>query len=225
MCATPAGWCCLQWASYVQASVHGSSNSLQASVHGNSSLLQASVHGNNRLALSHSLFALSAASVLGLLASWLGIWATLGCLTIAAGGIWATHGPLFSWPAEFLEPQAGALAFALMKSLGACGGFAGPLLVGVLAQAGAGFGGAMLLLAAVCTTTALVVAGAPGVGSGVEPSQLHACCSWRVAGFACPIRHRGLPMHSACMLVGLCYTAVLDACITAFRADARLLIP
>ena len=93
------------------------------------------------------------------LSHWLGLWPALGSLTLAAAGIWATHGPLFSWPAQFLEPRAGALAFALMKTLGALGGFSGPLAVGVLADEDGGFGGAMLLLAVVCGVTGAVVAG------------------------------------------------------------------
>lgn len=95
-----------------------------------------------------------------LLTAWLGMWPALIALTVAAGGVWATHGPLFSWPAAFLEQEAGALAFALMKTCGALGGFTGPLVVGLLAdKSGHGFAGAMLLLAVVCAGTAVAVAG------------------------------------------------------------------
>ena len=108
--------------------------------------------------------------LLPLLERRLGPWPSLVALAVAAGGVWATHGPLFSWPAAFLEPSAGALAFALMKTLGALGGFTGPFLVGLLADRGGGgaggFGGAMLLLAGVAGVTALVVAGALGPGLG-----------------------------------------------------------
>lgn len=98
--------------------------------------------------------------LLPLLQRWLGMFPALACLAAAAGGVWATHGPLFSWPAQFLEPQAGALAFALMKTCGALGGFVGPFLVGLLAdEEGGSFAGAMLLLAAVAASAALVLAG------------------------------------------------------------------
>ncbi|PSC74031.1 MFS transporter isoform A [Micractinium conductrix] len=68
-------------------------------------------------------------------------------LSAAAAGIWAVHGPFFSWPAALLDRQPAALAFALIKSGGAVGGFAGPLAVGAMADVLGGWGGAMLLLA------------------------------------------------------------------------------
>lgn len=78
-------------------------------------------------------------------------------LTAAAAGTWAVHGPFFSWPAALLEPKAAALGFALVKTGGALGGFAGPLLVGALADGLHGFSAAMLPLAGVAGACALLV--------------------------------------------------------------------
>ena len=114
-------------------------------------------------------------------------------LAVAAAGTWAVHGPFFSWPAALLEPQAAALGFALVKTGGALGGFAGPLLVGALADGLHGFSGAMLPLAGVAGACAVLVlreygggvrlrghAGRDGVGVGWSrvPSAagtLHCC--------------------------------------------------
>ena len=64
-----------------------------------------------------------------------------------------------SWPAALLDPQSAALAFALIKTGGAVGGFAGPLAVGALSDSLGGFGGALLLLAGVALGCAALVAG------------------------------------------------------------------
>lgn len=86
---------------------------------------------------------------------------TLGAvvaLTLTAAGVWATHGPFFSWPSSFLGPQSASLGFALVKTLGAVGGFLGPLLVGVLADArGGSFTLGALCLAGFTTLASLLV--------------------------------------------------------------------
>lgn len=63
-----------------------------------------------------------------------------------------------SWPAALLDPASAALAFALIKTGGAVGGFAGPLAVGALADALGGFDGAMLLLGGVALGCSALVA-------------------------------------------------------------------
>lgn len=80
-------------------------------------------------------------------------------LTLAAAGVWAPHGPFFSWPSAILEPRHASLGFALIKTLGAIGGFAGPLLVGMLADAGGGsFTAGAVVLAGVAALAALLTA-------------------------------------------------------------------
>ncbi|EFN55937.1 hypothetical protein CHLNCDRAFT_145219 [Chlorella variabilis] len=78
-------------------------------------------------------------------------------LTLAASGIWATHGPFFSWPSAFLDQRSAAIGFALVKTGGAVGGFAGPFLVGALADAFSGYTAAMVLLAGVAAGSAALV--------------------------------------------------------------------
>lgn len=80
-------------------------------------------------------------------------------LTGAAAGTWAVHAPFFSWPSALLEPKAAALGFALVKTGGALGAFAGPLLVGLLADHLNGFSVPMLLLAGVAGACAALVLG------------------------------------------------------------------
>ena len=69
----------------------------------------------------------------------------------AAGGIWAFHGPFMSWPAEFMpSKETAGIAFALINSMGAIGGFFGPVLLGY-----------------VRSTVALSILGMLLIGSGV----------------------------------------------------------
>lgn len=57
-------------------------------------------------------------------------------LVLAASAIWAFHGPFMSWPATFLPQQDASAAFAAINSLGAVGGFGGPVLLGAFADDG-----------------------------------------------------------------------------------------
>eukprot|EP00887_Chlorella_sp_A99_P007890 scaffold20.g7890.t1 len=95
----------------------------------------------------------------------LGPGAGLAALAAAAAGVWAVHGPLFSWPAAILGHGSSAVGFAMIKTVGTLGSFAGPLLVGLLTSRGHGFGGAMLMLAGVCGAAALLAATFPGEGA------------------------------------------------------------
>ena len=70
--------------------------------------------------------------------------------------------PRCSWPNAFLDVKAAALGFALVKTGGAVGGFAGPFVVGAMADALHGYTGAMLLLAGVAAGAAGLVAGECG---------------------------------------------------------------
>ncbi|KAL4423008.1 hypothetical protein ABPG77_005488 [Micractinium sp. CCAP 211/92] len=78
-------------------------------------------------------------------------------LTVAASGIWATHGPLFSWPAALLDRDAAAMGFALVKTCGSVGSFLGPLLIGWLADLMHGYSGAVVMLAGVSAAAAALV--------------------------------------------------------------------
>ncbi|KFM26479.1 Putative tartrate transporter [Auxenochlorella protothecoides] len=108
----------------------------------------------------------AAAGALGLLpltALLLGTAGTVAALTAGAAGIWAVHGPFYSWPSAFLDAQTASLGFALVKSLGALGGFCGPLVVGVLADAeGGDFAGGAFFLAAVALLGAGMTLGERG---------------------------------------------------------------
>ncbi|KAL4451937.1 hypothetical protein ABPG75_007599 [Micractinium tetrahymenae] len=81
----------------------------------------------------------------------------IAALTVAASGIWATHGPLFSWPAALLDRDAAAMGFALVKTCGSVGAFLGPFLIGWMADLLHGYTGAMLMLAGVAAAAAALV--------------------------------------------------------------------
>lgn len=101
--------------------------------------------------------------LLPLTALLLGTAGTVAALTAGAAGIWAVHGPFYSWPSAFLDAQTASLGFALVKSLGALGGFCGPLVVGVLADAeGGDFAGGAFFLAAVALLGAGMTLGERG---------------------------------------------------------------
>ncbi|CAL5224155.1 g6792 [Coccomyxa viridis] len=57
-------------------------------------------------------------------------------LIIAATGVWAPHGPMWSWPKTFLHGQAAAVGVAVFNGVGAIGGFCGPYVVGALVNRG-----------------------------------------------------------------------------------------
>ena len=60
----------------------------------------------------------------------LGFWGGYVTIILAQMGVWAGHGPLLSWPAQFLNGGAAALGFAVVKTVGALGSFAGTWLIG-----------------------------------------------------------------------------------------------
>ena len=107
--------------------------------------------------------------------------AALVALTLAVSGIWATHGPFFSWPAAVFaaDQQAGTVGFALVKTGGSVGSFAGPFLVGALADLMHGYTIPMLVLAGAAVAAAGVVyGGLRGEGGG----ELE---GWMAGGRAC----------------------------------------
>ncbi len=52
-------------------------------------------------------------------------------LIITCAGVWGAHGPLLSWPSQFLDGPAASTGFAIIKTIGALGSFSGSYLVGM----------------------------------------------------------------------------------------------
>jgi len=76
-------------------------------------------------------------------------------LSLATLGIYAAIGTFWSLPTSILTGTGAAAGLALINSIGNCGGFAGPVIVGQLKGATGDFTAALLFLAG-----ALAVAGA-----------------------------------------------------------------
>jgi ACS family tartrate transporter-like MFS transporter len=68
-------------------------------------------------------------------------------LTLAALGIYAAIGTFWSLPTSILTGSGAAAGLALINSIGNCGGFAGPVIVGQLKGATGNFSTALLFLA------------------------------------------------------------------------------
>ncbi|KDD72134.1 hypothetical protein H632_c3812p0, partial [Helicosporidium sp. ATCC 50920] len=66
-------------------------------------------------------------------------------LATAAAGVWAFHGPFFSWPAQFLDRAHASAAFAVINTAGSLGGLVGPVVVGSLTR-GSSYSRPMLVL-------------------------------------------------------------------------------
>ena len=73
----------------------------------------------------------------------------LVALSIAAAGDYCTRGPFWALPGKFLAGSAAAGAIALINSMGAAGGFFGPLAVGWLKDETKNFLAPMILLSAI----------------------------------------------------------------------------
>ncbi len=84
---------------------------------------------------------------------------TLGLigLTIGAAGIGGASPNIWIFPSSLLTGAAAAAGLALINSVGSTGGFFGPAIIGWIRDATGGFGGAMLVLAAVMVVTALAI--------------------------------------------------------------------
>jgi ACS family tartrate transporter-like MFS transporter len=68
-------------------------------------------------------------------------------LSLAALGIYATIGPLWSLPTAILTGTGAAAGLALVNAVGNLGGLAGPAVIGVLNEANGDFTLALLFLA------------------------------------------------------------------------------
>ena len=89
---------------------------------------------------------------------------SLATLSIAAFGIWGSLGPFWTLPPAFLRGDAAAGGIALVNSIAAVGGFAGPFLIGWVHQATGSFRAGLLILAALLgCAAAIALAITPGV--------------------------------------------------------------
>jgi MFS transporter, ACS family, tartrate transporter len=66
------------------------------------------------------------------------LWLSIALWSFAAMGIYGYLGPFFSLPSEFLTGFAAASGIALINSVGNLGGFAGPSVIGALANGAGG---------------------------------------------------------------------------------------
>lgn len=80
--------------------------------------------------------------------------ASLLFLSVAAGGIWATHGPLLSQPYLSFSGPSYAVAYAAFNALGQFGGLIGPWLIGALQTESKGYETSLLVLAVVTAVIA-----------------------------------------------------------------------
>jgi ACS family tartrate transporter-like MFS transporter len=80
----------------------------------------------------------------------------LVALSIAAAGDYATRGPFWALPGKFVVGSAAAGAIALINSMGAVGGFFGPIIVADLKKATGGFFMPMVFLAGVLIVGAIL---------------------------------------------------------------------
>jgi ACS family tartrate transporter-like MFS transporter len=72
---------------------------------------------------------------------------TMLALSLATLGIYAAIGTFWSLPTSILTGTGAAVGLALINSIGNCGGFAGPVIVGQLKGATGDFTGSLLFLA------------------------------------------------------------------------------
>jgi ACS family tartrate transporter-like MFS transporter len=85
----------------------------------------------------------------------------LATLSIAAFGIWGTLGPFWALPTSFLRGTAAAGGIALVNSIGNCGGFVGPFLMGWIREATGGFTAGLLTLGGFLLLGAAIVLALP----------------------------------------------------------------
>lgn len=82
------------------------------------------------------------------------------CATL---GIFSYYGPFFSLPSSFLRGTSLASGIGLVNSIATMGGFAGPIVIGIIREATGNYAAAMAMLAAVfvlAATTVLALGGA-----------------------------------------------------------------
>jgi MFS family permease len=77
-------------------------------------------------------------------------------MTIASCGVWATIGPIWSWPATFLHGGALAPGIAFFNVFTAVGGFCGPYIIGSLSNNTGSYASSMYLFGAFNFAAALM---------------------------------------------------------------------
>jgi ACS family tartrate transporter-like MFS transporter len=87
-------------------------------------------------------------------------------LSVAAFGIWGALGPFWAMPPAFLRGAAAAGGIALVNSIAAIGGFAGPFLIGWVRNTTGGFEAALLTLAAVLVCGAVIAVSIQNLPTG-----------------------------------------------------------
>lgn len=101
-------------------------------------------------------------------------------ISIATAGVWALYGPLYSLPNTFLVGKGAAVGVAFINSCGSLGGFAGPLVIGLLSEKDNGTGKAFDILAM------LLVLG--GVLMLFFPYERKECRNWQqITGSTHPV--------------------------------------
>jgi ACS family tartrate transporter-like MFS transporter len=88
-------------------------------------------------------------------------------LSIAAFGIWGALGPFWTLPPAFLRGPAVAGGIAIVNSVGAIGGFAGPFLIGWVRTTTGNFSAGLLTLAAVLLCGAAIAVAIPAASKMV----------------------------------------------------------
>ena len=81
----------------------------------------------------------------------------VAALSVAAFGVLAWIGPFWALPTAFLKGEAGAGGIALINSMGALGGFVGPLLLGLVKDRTGSFTWGLSIVAAACVAAAGIV--------------------------------------------------------------------
>jgi ACS family tartrate transporter-like MFS transporter len=96
---------------------------------------------------------------------------TLIGLTLAVMGVLAAFGPVYSVPSSFLGGPAAAGAIALINSIATLGGFAGPVLFGILKEQTGGYAAGFAVLAFMLVLAAIVVL-ALGRATSLRPAMV-----------------------------------------------------
>lgn len=98
---------------------------------------------------------------LGLLfMGWLGIKSTvlfIVFMTIAMGGIFGRHGPLWAIPRQVLPPGALGMAISSIVMIGNFGGYVGPVLMGYIKGATGSFAGGFYCLAGMLILSSILI--------------------------------------------------------------------
>ncbi|HCN31312.1 MAG TPA: MFS transporter, partial [Verrucomicrobiales bacterium] len=81
----------------------------------------------------------------------------LACLCIAVTGLTGYTPSFWAYATSFLAGTANAAAIGLINSIGNLGSFAGPYAMGWLKERTTGYAAGVLVLAASCVVTALLV--------------------------------------------------------------------